>query len=292
MNVKTPQQENNFYLWSIMINIGLFLFLFVGTGISCVSSEDSKEEIIPMEFLVVTEENAADMLAEEPSDVVEEIPELPEPEPEPPAPEPPPLPDPPKIENPDPVPPLPPPPKEEVKEKPKEQPKEKPKDKPKETVKEKPKEKPTPKPIKIGKRVGPVTDGKKDKTKEATQKKLSEDEIAKLLAAGAKSGNKNQIPKNEASRVAGLIQKAFTQACNEAGIEPIGGHRAPILKVTFKKGRNPGAIASISLKQSSGNQTHDQRVLGACRGVRSIGGISETFLKSVNYAVEIRVFVD
>ncbi len=238
-----------------------------------------------MEFLVVMEENAADVLAEEPNDIVE-----PEPEPEPePKPEP-------KIEEVVPPPPPLPDPVEEVRIEPPKPPQEKPKEKKVEPPKEKPKpvnkpkDKPKPK-IQIGKRVGPITTGKKDVTKVATQKKLSDEEVQKLLGAGAKVGNKNQIPPNEASRVAGLIQAEFKRRCQEAGIEPVGG-RAPVVKVLFRKGGSPGMIASISLASSSGNATHDNEVLAACRQVRSISGISTTYLKSRNYEVQVRINVE
>lgn len=290
--------QPHFYGLSVCINLGLLLVLFLAP-ISCCSRQPKDEQIVPMEFLVVTEENAADTLAESPSDFVEEIPELPpEPEPEP-EPEPPPLPDPtpapdpPPLPDPEPLPPPPPPPepKQEVKNEAK-KPEKKPAPKKVEPKKaDKPKEKPKKPEIKIGKRVGPFTEGPKDKTKVATEKKLSEAELKKLLAAGAKSGNKNQIPPNEASRAYGIIQKAFRDKCNDAGIEPVGA-RAPLLLVTFKKHGTPGAIDAIRLQQSSGDKQHDTHVLSACRSVRQIKGISKAFLDACNYRVEIRIVVE
>lgn len=225
-----------------------------------------------MEFTVVTEENAADRLAEEPNEAVEPEPEPPTPDPEPPPP--PPLPDPDPLPVPDPLPPPPPlpdPPKPEPK-KP-EKPKEKPKEAPKKP--EKPKEKPKKPTIKIGERVGPVTTGKKDPKKAATQKALSADEIAKLLGMGAKAGNKNQIPKNEASRCYGAIQRAFYDACNQYGLETSPTGRDPRLTVTFGSG---GRVNNITIAQSSGDRTYDNQVLQACRQVRQISGLSQAFL--------------
>ena len=66
---------------SLLINAALVMLLM---GFSFGGCSAPKEEIIPMEFLVVTEENAADRLAEEPNEAVD-----PEPEPEPPQPDPP-----------------------------------------------------------------------------------------------------------------------------------------------------------------------------------------------------------
>lgn len=294
----TFKEHNKLKIYSISIgiNIILLLFLFVSPIFGNENNPEfikKQETIVPMDCTVVLEENAAEILAEAPNEVIEELAELEELDPEP-EPEPKPLPPPPAPEViPEIKDPPPPPPPEKPKEEVKEKPKEKSKDKPKEEVKpkEKPKEKPKPKQIKIGKRVGPVTEGKKDKTKQATEKKLSQAEIAKLLAAGATAGTKNQLPKNEASRVAGIIQRVFTEKCNEAGIDTFA-NKAPVLTVTFKRGRSPGAIERIALKQSSGNRAHDTRVLGACRSVRHINGISDSFLKSVDYKIDIRVFVD
>lgn len=238
-----------------------------------------KEEIIPMEFIVVTEENAADRLAEEPNDAVE-----PEPEPEP---RPDPLPPPPDP-TPDPLPPPPPMPEPPMPEPPKPTP---PKPEPKKSEapkKEKPKEKPKSKPIKIGERVGPVTTGKKDPKKAATQKALSQDEILKLLSAGAKSGNKNQIPKNEVSRCYGVIQRVFHDACEQYGLETSPTGRDPQLTISF--GAN-GRVTDIRIAQSSGDRTYDNQVLQACRQVRQVSGLSQSFLKD-NKTVTIRLSVN
>ena len=262
---------------SLLINAALVLLMM---GFSFGGCTAKHEEIIPMEFLVVTEENAADRLAEEPNEAVD-----PEPEPEPPQPEPPaPDPLPPPLPDPDPIP-MPPPPKPETK------PEIKP-EKPKPEKKleaSKPEKKPEKKKpvIKIGERVGPLTQGKKDKTKAATQKAPSPEEIRRLLAAGAKPGNKNQIPANEASRCYGLISRAFKDACDRYGLEPPPTGRDPVLTVTFGPG---GTIRSITLKQSSGDRAWDASALQACRQVRTVEGLSDSFLKSQSSA-DIRLNV-
>jgi outer membrane biosynthesis protein TonB len=188
---------------------------------------------------------------------------------------------------------VPPPPEKKVEskkpEKKPEKPTEKKPEKPTEKKPEKKPEKPKPKPIVKGKRVGPETQGKKDKTKAATEKAPSKEEIRKSLDAGAVAGNKNQIPPNEASRVKGLIQRVFREKCEDAGIEPCGS--AVTLTVTFKRRGAPGAIEKIAIKKTSGNRSYDNRVLSTCRGVRQISGISETFLTSRNYTIEVCVFV-
>lgn len=256
---------------------------------------EKKEEIIPMEFLVVTEENAADRLAEEPNEEVESEPDPPEPEPEPPEPdplppepqpepEPDPLPPPPPPKEPDPLP-LPDPPK----------PKPKPAEKPKPI--EKPKPKPNPKPawkpapvksIRKGQRVGPVTTGKRDPKKAATQKALSAAEIQKLLAAGARSGNRNQVPPNDASRCYGVIERHFKDACTRYGLESSPTGKAPVLTVTFGSG---GSIRSIRIKDSSGDRAWDAQVLQACRQVRRVSGLSSAFLAEYE-SVDLRLHVE
>lgn len=281
------------FTFSAAIHGGLLLALLLFCADGCLQ-HPPKEEIIPMEFIVVTEENAADVLAEEPNDAVE-----PEPMPEPPAPDPLPEPPPPPPEpTPDPLPePLPPPP-DPAPEKPKPKP-EKPaekKPKPQEKKPKPPEKKPEPpkpkyqKPseIKIGKRVGPVTSGKKDRSKAATEKALSAEEIAKLLGAGVKSGTRNQIPKNEASRCYGAIQRAFREACNGYGLEASPTGKDPQLSITFGAG---GRVQSVKIARSSGDNTYDAQVLQACRQVRKVSGLSQAFLKEYP-TVTLRLSVD
>jgi len=262
------RKNRSAWLWSVAINFAIFMSLsFVSVG-GCLSVN---EEIVPMEFLVVTEENAADTLSEEPNEATEPEPDPPAPpEPEPP---PPAEPDPPPPPDPDPIPP-PEPPKPP---KPADPPKPKPAEakKPEEKKPEKPK--PVRKPIVKGERVGPVTTGKKDVTKAPTQKALSAEEIAKMLNAGARPGNKNQVPPNDASRYYGIINRAFKESCDRYGLESSPTGREPVLTVAFAL---DGSVRSISLKSSSGDKTYDGQVLQACRQVRQVGGLPQTFLKA------------
>ncbi len=236
-----------------------------------------------MEFVVVTEENAADFLAETPNDVHEEEtpPEPPEPvkpdpvpEPPPPVPDAPPMPDPiPEIKKPE-------PPKKPEQKKP---------EKKKETPKEKPK--PTKKPvtIKTGKRVGPVTTGKKNPKKAATERKIFTDaEIAKMLGQGARAGSTNQIPKDEASRCCGNIIRQLEEACSQYGLESSPTGRSPVLTLKFDSN---GGIRSVRIKTTSGDSRFDGEVLQAVRNVRRITGLSQTFLKGVQHSVDTTINV-
>ena len=272
---------------SLLINALIIAALCMMSVSGC--SSEKKEEIIPMEFLVVTEENAADVLSEEPNDAREEESE-PKSEPKSAKSEPLPPP-PPPVQEPDSLPP--PPPIEEQKptETPKQETKKPEPQKPKETSKEKPKAKPKWKPattIKTGKRIGPVTDGKKDRTKAATQKAPSKEEIAKALGAGAKPGNRNQTPANEASRCYGLLQRRFREACTNYGLESSPTDSSPVLIVRLGSG---GSVRSVTLKTSSGDTAFDGQVLRAARNVRAVSGLSATFLRG-HPTVEIQVNVD
>lgn len=260
--------------FAVTANAVIFALLASVSFNGCLSSRPD-EEIIPMDFVVVTEENAADVLAETPNDAVEPEPE-PEPAPPPPAPEPaPPPPDPEPAPAPKPEPqPAPAP------EKPKAEPQKAP---------EKPKWKAvSAKEIKIGKRVGPVTSGKKDKTKAATEKALSKEEIAKYIGKGARPGTRNQLSVSETSQCMFAIQKAFREAC-EATLEGSPTGKMPELRVEF---RPAGRIKKISINKSSENTDFDNQVLAACRKVRRIDRLPDTFLEQNKYVVIIRVNVE
>ena len=138
---------------------------------------------------------------------------------------------------------------------------------------------------KKGKRIGPVTSGRKDRTRAPTAKALSAAEIQRLLNAGARPGNRNQVPPSKASRCYGVIARAFREACEGLEASPTG--EAPILKVTFGAG---GTVRGITVAQSSGDRAFDAQVLAACRKVRRINGLSSGFLDQQEY-VEVRVDV-
>ena len=266
---------------AVAVNIAIFALLGSISFGGCLSDEAKPKDdvIIPMDFTVVTEENAADVLAEAPNAAAKAKPPpppkaKPEPKPEP-KPQPKPKPEP----KPTPAP------------APKPEPKPAPKAEPKQEVKkepEKPKWKATSaKDIKKGKRVGPVTSGRKDRTRAPTAKALSAAEIQQLLNAGARPGNRNQVPPNEASRCSGIIQQVFYEACTEElEVSPTG--RVPILKVTFGAG---GTVRGITVAESSGDRAFDAQVLTTCSQVKRVDGLSDVFLRKRGYEVEIRMDV-
>ncbi len=289
----SEQERVVFYVSGVVHAVLIVVLLLMGFLGGCLSPEEKKPlDEIPVEFLVVTEENAADKLSEEPNDAAE-----PEPEPEPLPPPPPPPVEPPKETPPAPTPvekkvePLPPPPPPPVEKKPAppaEKPKKKPEEKKKPAEKKKAQQpaKPKPKPIKVSReRYGPVTTGKKDRTKAPTQAALSEAEIQRLLNQGAKSGNRTQIPKNEAQRGLGLIKTAFEEKCREAGLEASPTGKNPTLSVTFAKG---GRVTKVTIASSSGDRAFDNRVLMLCRQVKRVNGLSNSFIEQFN-PVEIQL---
>ena len=130
-----------------------------------------------------------------------------------------------------------------------------------------------------------MTSGRKDRTRAPTAKALSAAEIQQLLNAGARPGNRNQVPPSEASRCYGVIQRAFREACKGLEASPTG--EAPILEVTFGAG---GTVRGITVAKSSGDRAFDAQVLAACRKVPRINGLSSGFLDQQEY-VEVRVDV-
>ena len=251
---------------AVAVNIAIFAVLGSISFGGCLSDEAKPKEevIIPMDFTVVTEENAADVLAETPNAAAKAEPkpeakprqrQEPKPEAKP------------RQE-----------PKPEAKPRQEPKPEAKPRQEAKTKTKkapEKPKWKATSaKDIKKGKRVGPVTSGRKDRTKAPTAKALSAAEIQRLLNAGARPGNKNQIPTNEASRCYGVTKQAFLDACEGLEASPTG--RAPILKVTFGAG---GTVRGVALSRSSGDRAFDAQVLAACRQVKRVNGLSDVGLR-------------
>ena len=262
---------------AVAVNIAIFALLGSISFGGCLSDEAKPKEevIIPMDFTVVTEENAADVLAEAPNAAAKAEPKpeaKPRQEPKPEAK--------PRQE-----------PKPEAKPRQEPKPEAKPRQEAKTKTKkepEKPKWKATSaKDIKKGKRVGPVTSGRKDRTKAPTAKALSAAEIQRQLNAGARPGNRNQVPPNEASRCSGIIQQVFYEACTEElEVSPTG--RVPILKVTFGAG---GTVRGITVAESSGDRAFDAQVLTKCSQVKRVDGLSDVFLRKRNYEVEIRMDV-
>jgi len=261
----------------------IFLALVIPWLRGCFTHE---EIIIPLDMTVVIEENLAP--PDDKDEPEEDVPEQPPPEPKAvkpiPPPDPPPVVDAVEVEKKKPEKPKPPekkPPEKPIPPKPLDKPKAP--DKPKEPDKPKPPEK---KPFVKGKRITtPGADPKKyNPKKAATERALSKDEIARLLNAGARPGNANQVADNEASRCFFLIRKAMYDAWDQ----PSDNGLRAVMEIRLDLS---GRVVSYRLIKGSGNAFYDQSVLRAAAGVSRIGGLSTTFLRKYE-KVTVEFMVD
>jgi outer membrane biosynthesis protein TonB len=228
---------------------------------------------IPLEFTVVIEQ---------PQETTHSKPDRtpPKPDPEPPKPEPP-KPEPPKPEPPKPEPE--PPPVDAVVPvvKPVVKPDVKPDVKPvvKPVVKPEPDKTPPKPPVSSftkGERVVRLTPGPttRPSVKLARQPMLSAEEIARLLALGARPGEANVIPQDEVQRCFVLVKRALY----EAWVRPSRGDAGPRpaqIELTFGF---RGTIAQVRLVSSSGSVILDRSAEAAARAVGQVSGLTARFL--------------
>ena len=257
-------------LRTVLIALGLHVAAFVFFWVASLIIYREPEVVIPIDMTIVPPWAQQD-------------PDDPEPDPNPP-PEEEKKPEPPKPE-----------PKPETKPEPKEVPKEKVeaveqiKEKPKKKKefkkseikhpkKEKPKEKPKKKEFKRGKLI------KHPKIKPPVKlppgkgtsrdKPLSQAEIAKALAGGARYGASNQLAANEEQRCISLISRRFYECWTDfnwsENLRPVH------LLVKFGPG---GRITGYKIVRSSGDAKVDQSVLAAAKRAGSVSGLTAVFLK-------------
>ena len=105
-------------------------------------------------------------------------------------------------------------------------------------------------------------------------KPLSQAEIMKALAAGAKFGVSNQLAENEEQRCISLISRRFYECWTDfnwsENLQPV------LLSVRFGGG---GKILGYKIVQSSGDAKVDQSVLAAAKRADHVSGLSAEFLK-------------
>ena len=105
-------------------------------------------------------------------------------------------------------------------------------------------------------------------------KPLSQAEIMKALAAGAKFGASNQLAANEEQRCISLISRRFYECWTDfnwsENLQPV------LLSVRFGGG---GKILGYKIVQSSGDAKVDQSVLAAAKRADHVSGLSAEFLK-------------
>ena len=253
-------------LHTIIVAVGLHLAAFVLFWIAAKIIYRAPEVVIPIDMTIVPPwaEQDPDDPEPDPNPPPEE-----EKNPEPPKPEPKPEPESPKEE-----------PKEKVEavEQIKEKPKPKKKVFKKSEIKHPKKEKPKKKEFKRGKIIKPpkikppmkLPPGKGT----SRDKPLSQAEIMKALAAGAKFGASNQLAANEEQRCFSLIQRRFYECWTDfswsENLRPVH------LNVKFGAG---GRIIGYRIVRSSGDAKVDQSVLAAAKRAGYVAGLSADFLK-------------
>ena len=105
-------------------------------------------------------------------------------------------------------------------------------------------------------------------------KPLSQAEIMKALAAGAKFGASNQLAANEEQRCVSLISDRFYECWTDFNWSE--NLRPVLLAVKFGGG---GKILGYRIVQSSGDAKVDQSVLAAAKRADHVSGLSADFLK-------------
>ncbi len=264
---------------SIAVHLAFFLLIWIAAK----ATSRPKETVMPIDLLVVVNENL-DGKENEPPPVQEPPKETPKPQPPQPVKEEPPK-EPEKVEA-----------VEVVQEKPKvdhikrirdavknkeEPPKEKPKVEPpkktrEELIRERMKGQPTKANVTI-KVNAPSGDGKTGK------KTLSDAEIKKLLGEGYKPGAVTQLAASEEQRCISLIRDAFYSKWNRPPYHE--NLKEMYLKVVFGPG---GRVLSYKLVQSSGDGAADRSVQLAAALVKVVPGLSEEFLRKNREGIEIR----
>ncbi len=117
----------------------------------------------------------------------------------------------------------------------------------------------------------------------ARQPMLSAEEIARLLAAGARVGEENVLPQSEVQRCFLLVKEALYNAWSRPARNDAGPRPAQI-ELAFGPG---GVVRDVRLVRSSGSALHDRSAMAAGRAVGRVDGLTARFLR--DYA---RVTVD
>lgn len=255
---------------NILVAVGLHIALFGVLWLMGVigTEEESDEEIIPIECLVVVHENLDGDENDEPPerDVVKVDTPPPPPPVTPPQVEPPPPPDdnpfvieppkPPKVE----------PPKVEP---PKVEPPKPPKVEP-------PKPKPPTREEQLARIRGETTVVKSDPPKHNGRTEQRPTNWRELLNAGATPSNRNQgLSASEEEKCAGLIKKAFY-----AKWHPRPPWTTDLKKMTLHvEFDNQGKVKSYRLTGSSGDAAADRTVLSAAKSVGRVSGLTAAYLE-------------
>jgi len=105
-------------------------------------------------------------------------------------------------------------------------------------------------------------------------KRLTQQEIEKLLMAGAKPGQQNQVPPTEIARCYDLIRRALHDAWDQPGL----ADTSTPARLSIRLDPN-GKIVHYRITQSSGSSHFDQTVLKAAANCpQPIRGLSQAFI--------------
>jgi outer membrane biosynthesis protein TonB len=114
-------------------------------------------------------------------------------------------------------------------------------------------------------------------------KPLSEEEIRKLLAQGARPADRTVVPPDEASRSLALIRQAFEAAWHPPGAEGIDVSEVSV-RIRFTA---DGTVVQRDLVAPSGNEVLDASVRQALAAIRQVKGLSTAFLEDRGHVVTI-----
>lgn len=251
-----------YFVAAIIVYLVLFLSIwYIGTR----DEEEEKEIVIPMELMVVVNENLDGVENESPPETP------PQSEPDPPPPDPPKEPDPPPPDEPEiteavvlkpdktkpPHPPKPP--------KPPEPPKQPEKPKPPEKTREQ----------RLAEMRSSTTKVKTPPPRNNGRTEKRPQDWEKLLNAGYKPGPTNQgLDASEEARCLALIRQAFYSRWDRPAWT--SSLRKMCLSVQFGSG---GRVVGYSLTQSSGDASADRTVLRAASQVSHVRGLSSSFIE-------------
>lgn len=254
-----------YFVAAIIVHLVLFLSIwYIGTR----DEEEEKEIVIPMELMVVVNENLDGVENESPPETP------PQSEPDPPPPDPPKKPDPPQpdeseiteavvLKSDKPKPPEPPkPPKPPEPPKPPKQPE---KPKPPEKTREQ----------RLAEMRSSTTKVKTPPPRNNGRTEKRPQDWEKLLNAGYKPGPTNQgLDASEEARCLALIRQAFYSRWDRPAWT--SSLRKMCLSVQFGSG---GRVVGYSLTQSSGDASADRTVLRAASQVSHVRGLSSSFIE-------------
>lgn len=254
-----------YFVAAIIVHLVLFLSIwYIGTR----DEEEEKEIVIPMELMVVVNENLDGVENESPPETP------PQSEPDPPPPDPPKDPDPPPQDEPEiteavvlkPDKPKPPePPKPPKPPKPPEPPKQPEKPKPPEKTREQ----------RLAEMRSSTTKVKTPPPRNNGRTEKRPQDWEKLLNAGYKPGPTNQgLDASEEARCLALIRQAFYSRWDRPAWT--SSLRKMCLSVQFGSG---GRVVGYSLTQSSGDASADRTVLRAASQVSHVRGLSSSFIE-------------